>query len=114
MFRQRLYMVKVDIKKAFDSINQENLLHLIYETLKEVSNYTDHRIFVDERPPSEVFTLFTTLPSYASLLLLGVFIGQVHYTSALEGEPCERANDETVQRQRYRPRRHPPLPRLCS
>lgn len=32
-------MVKVDIKKAFDSINQENLLYLIYETLKEVNNY---------------------------------------------------------------------------
>lgn len=31
-------MVKVDIKKAFDSINQEKLLYLIYETLKEVSN----------------------------------------------------------------------------
>ncbi|KAF9147000.1 hypothetical protein BG015_011419, partial [Linnemannia schmuckeri] len=33
--QQRLYMVKVDIKKAFDSINQENLLKLLHETLKE-------------------------------------------------------------------------------
>ncbi|KAG0217535.1 hypothetical protein BGX33_010303 [Mortierella sp. NVP41] len=31
----RLYMVKVDIKKSFDSINQENLLETIDRTLKE-------------------------------------------------------------------------------
>ncbi|KAG0378334.1 hypothetical protein BGX24_004111 [Mortierella sp. AD032] len=31
----RLYMVKVDIKKSFDSINQENLLAIIDRTLKE-------------------------------------------------------------------------------
>ncbi|KAG0079000.1 hypothetical protein BGZ90_003804 [Linnemannia elongata] len=40
--QQRLYMVKVDIKKAFDSINQENLLYLINETLKE-DKYIIHR-----------------------------------------------------------------------
>lgn len=31
-------MVKVDIKKSFDSINQENLLEIIDKTLKEVSD----------------------------------------------------------------------------
>ncbi|KAF9922557.1 hypothetical protein FBU30_007324 [Linnemannia zychae] len=33
--QQRLYMVKVDIKKSFDSINQENLLKIIDHMLKE-------------------------------------------------------------------------------
>ncbi|KAG0296419.1 hypothetical protein BGZ96_009502 [Linnemannia gamsii] len=38
----QLYMVKVDIKKSFDSINQENLLEIIDQTLKE-DKYIIHR-----------------------------------------------------------------------
>ncbi|KAI1315063.1 hypothetical protein EDD11_001356 [Mortierella claussenii] len=38
----RLYMVKVDIKKAFDSINQDKLIEIIDRTLKE-DQYMIHR-----------------------------------------------------------------------
>ncbi|KAG0250839.1 hypothetical protein BG011_008049 [Mortierella polycephala] len=39
---QRLFMVKVDIKKSFDSINQDKLLEIINNTLKE-DQYMIHR-----------------------------------------------------------------------
>ncbi|KAG0212584.1 hypothetical protein BGX28_006020 [Mortierella sp. GBA30] len=38
----KLYMVKVDIKKSFDSINQEKLLSIIESTLRE-EKYTIHQ-----------------------------------------------------------------------
>ncbi|KAF9962271.1 hypothetical protein BGZ72_008406 [Mortierella alpina] len=40
--RPNVYMVKVDIKKSFDSINQEKLLDILKSTLKE-EKYTIHQ-----------------------------------------------------------------------
>ncbi|KAF9965712.1 hypothetical protein BGZ70_004262 [Mortierella alpina] len=40
--RPKVYMVKVDIKKSFDSINQEKLLEILKSTLKE-EKYTIHQ-----------------------------------------------------------------------
>ena len=96
--RQRLYMVKVDIKKSFDSINQENLLEIIDRTLKEVTHTLFLLIAVIHLHMSRMDVYNSCDQSMSPLCS----IGKVHHISPLKGDACKREDDEKVLAQSYR------------